>query len=108
MATDLALVPIDAEHEDEPTAMERTSTFTSGNGSARRRGKYCCVPHCTNEYYKPEGQPAEISFCKFPNDKNKKLWLTAIKRQKNKHPVLITGRLRMLLLFVRNISKLKS
>ena len=89
MASDLALVPcMDAEHEDERRVMERTSwTSAAGsNGSARRRGKYCCVPHCTNGFYTREGQSAEISFFKFPNDKNKKLWLTAIKRQENKHP----------------------
>ena len=62
MASDLALVPIDAEQEDEPRAMERTSTSTSGNGSARRRRKYCCVPHCTNGFYTCEGQLAEILF----------------------------------------------
>ena len=81
MASDL-VVPIDAGHEDEPRAMERTS----GNGSARRRGNYCCVPRCTNGFCTREGLLGEISFFKFPNDKNKRLWLTAIKRQENKHP----------------------
>ena len=55
LGRDLALVPIDAQDEDEPRAMERTSTSTSGNGFARRRGKYCWVPHCTNGFTRVKG-----------------------------------------------------
>jgi len=55
------------------------------------RSKYCCVPHCENSFYQKSGMKSGLSFFAFPLDeKRKKRWLLAIKRQEKKDGFFVT------------------